>query len=486
MRLAAKLSVTLVLGIVLVMAGYAWVQVSHEVVLHDADMNRAKRNGLAWLGVIESVWQIEGEPRARDLIRISGERAKLKDTTLDVIPLEPGPSTPPDLSPEDFRTLASGDIVRHVVTDAEGAEWLHAYASVRTAKGPIGLKVVEPLREQQTFIRMSHVGILGATVAVVLICALIAIALQVWLVGRPLERLRDKARRAGDGDFTHPLVVNQHDEIGELAREINAMCDRIAEANQRAAEEGAARVEALEQLRHTDRLAVVGQLAASVAHELGTPLNVVSARAELIASSASPAEAAHARIILEQADRMTGIIQGLLDFSRRRNQNMVPGNLQHAVVRTLDLVGPVATRRRIRIDCVATAPVLARFDQSQMQQVFANLVVNGVQAMPAGGVLRVGVTTRRACRPGNGAEGEYACVTIEDEGSGIAPADMPRVFEPFFTTKPAGEGTGLGLSVAHDIVAEHGGWIEVESEVGKGTRFSVFLPRPAESSKVAS
>src|SRR5262245_36240688 len=207
MRLAAKLSITLVLGIVLVMAGYAYVQVSHEVVLHDADMNRAKRNGLAWLGVIESVWMNEGEARARKLIELSGKRAQIKDVTMEVFPLDPGAADREQLTPADFKTLEAGDIVRHIVRNADGEEEMHAYGAVRTAAGTIGLEFVEPLREHQTYIRMSHFGILGATLAIILICALIAIVVQVWLVGRPIERLRDKARRAGEGDFTAPLDV---------------------------------------------------------------------------------------------------------------------------------------------------------------------------------------------------------------------------------------------------------------------------------------
>ena len=114
--------------------------------------------------------------------------------------------------------------------------------------------------------------------------------------------------------------------------------------------------------------------------------------------------------------------------------------------------------------------------------------MNAIQAMPGGGRLSIAVGARRAHRPGesSGAEGDYLCVTVEDEGRGIAREDLARVFEPFYTTKPIGEGTGLGLAVAHGIVAEHGGWIEVESEVGKGSRFTIFLPRSAEPAEAAS
>ena len=127
-------------------------------------------------------------------------------------------------------------------------------------------------------------------------------------------------------------------------------------------------------------------------------------------------------------------------------------------------------------------PVPARVDQNQMQQALTNIVVNGIQAMPNGGRLRVGIGRQLARPPSGhpGPEGEYLCVSFEDEGEGIPADDLPHLFEPFFTTKKVGEGTGLGLALAHDIVRDHGGWIDVESEIGKGSRFSVLLP-PAEA-----
>jgi signal transduction histidine kinase len=114
-------------------------------------------------------------------------------------------------------------------------------------------------------------------------------------------------------------------------------------------------------------------------------------------------------------------------------------------------------------------------DEGQVQQALTNLVLNGIQAMPNGGHLRIALQRERAC-PDSGIEGEYARLSVADEGTGIAAADLPRVFEPFFTTKDVGEGTGLGLSVSYGIVEEHGGWIAVESQPGKGSRFSILLP----------
>jgi two-component system, NtrC family, sensor kinase len=488
MKLAIKLTSALVLAIVAVMGLYAAVQISNEVVLSDADAQRARRNGLGWLGAIESVWAHEGEARAVEIMQASMQRAGAAAGGLRVVPLSPGAPGRPSLSDAEFRAIEAGQVVRREVTDADGREWQYVWAAIRTASPPTAIEARQPSAEEQTFVRMSHLAILGATVGAVAVCALLASLLQIWLVGRPLDLLRDKARRAGAGDFSRPLILRQHDEMGELASEINAMCDRIAEANQRVADEAAARVAALEQLRHSERLATVGQLAAGVAHELGTPLNVVSARAELLlGGGGTPADAAaNGRIILEQTDRMARIIRQLLDFSRRSGPTMGLANLEQLVRRTLELISPAARRAKVRLECETKGSVFARLDQSQIQQVLANVFMNGIQAMAAGGRLRVTVSACRAHSPAGHREGDYLCVRVDDEGQGIARENLDHLFEPFYTTKAIGEGTGLGLAVAHGIVAEHGGWIQVESEVGKGSRFSIYLPRPAEPVEAAS
>src|SRR5262249_30058235 len=153
-------------------------------------------------------------------------------------------------------------------------------------------------------------------------------------------------------DFSGRLALRQHDEMRELADEINAMCDRIQESKAQLAAETEARVSALEQLRHAERLATVGQLAAGVAHELRTPLSVVGARADMIASDAAapPPVRQHARVIGEQATRMTDIIRQLLDFSRRRAGKYAPANLRQVVARGLDLLAPTADARGVRIE----------------------------------------------------------------------------------------------------------------------------------------
>jgi signal transduction histidine kinase len=181
---------------------------------------------------------------------------------------------------------------------------------------------------------------------------------------------------------------------------------------------------------------------------------------------------------------MAGLIRQLLDFSRRQGTRFGVASLRAIATRAVDVLAAFARRRGVRLELeTADDVMIVSADENQIQQALTNVIMNGVQAMPDGGRLLVTVRPRRA-RPPDGdaaSEDEYLCVTVEDQGHGITPEHLAHIFEPFFTTKGIGEGTGLGLSVAYGIVREHGGWIAVDSEVGKGSRFCIFLPRAADA-----
>ncbi len=217
-----------------------------------------------------------------------------------------------------------------------------------------------------------------------------------------------------------------------------------------------------------------------MAHELGTPLNVVSGRAELIASGRLDESQVResAAAIKSETDRMAAIIRQLLDFARRRSPQRNNVDLRDVAARSLELLRPLAGRRSVELSLVKNGPVTAHVDAGQIQQVLTNLVVNAIQASPDGGKVTVALDTRTAQPPEDDASaGTYHCIAVQDEGAGISEEDMPHLFEPFFTTKETGEGTGLGLSVSYGIVQDHGGWIDVESQPSAGSRFTVYLPR---------
>jgi signal transduction histidine kinase len=305
------------------------------------------------------------------------------------------------------------------------------------------------------------------------------------IVGAPVRQLVEKARRVGRGDLASPLLLRSHDELGLLASEMNAMCDNLAAAMAKADAETAARISALEQLRHADRLRTVGQLASALAHELGTPLNVVSGHTRLIEQdpAANDAIRESTRTIIEQASRMISIIRDLLGFARKRVPQVADQDLTALAQQAARTLQPLAQRHRVTFKVECENAVHARADAQQLLQALTNLLNNAMQAMPHGGLVRVCIEAREI-QPPTGVHapvGRYASIAVIDTGVGIEEVDVPHLFEPFFTRKSEGEGTGLGLSVVEGIAKEHRGWVNVHSVRGEGSRFEMFLPMFARS-----
>jgi signal transduction histidine kinase len=217
-----------------------------------------------------------------------------------------------------------------------------------------------------------------------------------------------------------------------------------------------------------------------MAHELGTPLNIVSGRAMMITSDETlPDEVLeNASSIVEQAQRMTAIIRDVLDFARRKEPERVDTRIGDVIEHAVSLMEPICEDKNVDVALVGRGDPIARIDPGKVLQVLTNLMMNSIHAMPEGGTITLRVDREHVADPKDrhASEGDFVKITVEDEGVGIAPDRLQDIFQAFFTTKKAGEGTGLGLSVCHGIVREHGGWIDVESQVGQGSRFNVYLP----------
>jgi two-component system NtrC family sensor kinase len=417
------------------------------------------------------VWQQEGSARALDVLH----RA---DVDAADIEMRWSPDNEPHavLGAADRQNLAAH---RDVVEMRPEASPGRLFVFVPTAAGgAIELSQAVPAR-RVVLLRMIRDRLFASLAAVAGAAALTTVA-AVWVVGRPMARLVEHARRIGAGDLSHQEGAARRDEIGELAGEMNKMCDRLLEARVGMAAAADARVRALEQVRRADRLSTVGTLASGMAHELGTPLSIISGRAKMISSASEPASepAQFARIIVAQAEKMTRIMRGLLDFARRRPAEKVPVDLREVVERTLDLLGPLAKKRDVSLRLEADGPAVAEVDAAQVEQAITNLVVNGVHAMSAGGEIVVSTHAFSGKPPHepDAPEASWLRVAVEDGGDGIRAEDLHHVFEPFYTTKDVGEGTGLGLSVTYGIVRDHGGFIDVVSQPGKGSCFSLYFP----------
>lgn len=441
-------------------------------------------------GSIEMVWRNRGAERALALVREANRlREHIRVRWVWLGP-DPGDARPliesarlRALRPRQYihETERLSAVSSGLKSDPAGEPWLVSYHAVGTPSGRTGaIELAESLRRKRQSLESGLLTIGATTIALVLVCAALVLVAGIWFVGRPIEKLAIKARRVGHGDLTEPLALRQEDEIGELAHEMNAMCERLAAANARLKEETEARIAALEQLRHADRLKTVGQLAAGVAHELGTPLNIVLGRAKMIGRRKADSERVgeYANIIREQSERMARIIRQLLDYARPRQPKAALEDLSRLVSQTVELLKTIAEKKKVALVMDASAALLVEIDVVQLQQALTNVVVNAIDASQAGQTVAIstGRETRQSGRNGAGAKGAYAYVRVADRGEGMNEEMMQKIFDPFFTTKTIGEGTGLGLAVTQDIVKDHRGFITAESRIASGSTFTIYLP----------
>jgi signal transduction histidine kinase len=320
-------------------------------------------------------------------------------------------------------------------------------------------------------------------VLVVIVTTIVVGALAGRFVSRPITKLLRGIDDVAKGDLSHVILSEHDDEIGAIATRFNEMTYSLRESRGETQRQNAAKLALEQRLSQTEKLATIGQLSAEIAHEVGTPLNVIAGRARSIQRKARDPDAVekNAGIIAEQTARITRIIQRLLDFSRRKVGTPVPArvNLNELALTTVELLGSQfsAAKVRTRLDRSEGLP-LVDGDADRLQQVLINLLLNAMQAMPEGGVLTIETQRIRRTRPGleTGAEQDFVMLVVSDTGVGIPPAIRDKVFDPFYTTKESQGGTGLGLAVCSGIVKEHDGWIDIDDAPGGGTVFRVYLP----------
>jgi signal transduction histidine kinase len=484
MKLTWKLTAFLVLGTLAVTAAVAVVRVRGELGSFEADIRQDNHLlGRAVAAAARRMWEIAGEAPALEVVKEANEReaqVEIRWVWLDAAGKEHRPLAPRDR----LGRVERGEIVVLRLPDpAKGQEVLYTYVPVRIpGDRRAAVELGESLAAERAFVRATVGSVALTTFLIVVVCGAMAMGLGVLFVGRPVRALVEQARRVGQGDLQSRTALPPRDELGDLSREMNAMCDQLVAAKDRIASETAARLATIEQLRHADRLMTVGKLASGIAHELGTPINVVAGRAQLIADDHAPGTPAHdnAVIVIEQAERMAAIIRQLLDFARRQPAQKSRQPLLPIVRQTVAMLTPMAHKRGVALVVErADGELAADVDASQLQQVLINLVVNGIHAMRQAGAVSLVIGRARATPPPEhgGAAGDFVFVRVRDGGHGIAAEVVPHIFEPFFTTKDVGDGTGLGLSVAHGIVQDHGGWIDVTSAVGQGSCFTVYLPQ---------
>jgi signal transduction histidine kinase len=383
-------------------------------------------------------------------------------------------------SPDAQRVIATGEPVE-IVRHRGGIEVYSFIMPVRISAARRGAFEISQPAE---FIKADYARARRdiALVTLALFAAIITVVLLVMRHSllRPIKELLIGAKAIGQGDLAYRVVTPKSgDEIMQLASEFNRMAESLAEKRFAAARHAEERLALERELRHSERLAAVGRLAAGVAHEMGAPLNVIKGRIEMLRERPdSPVEkrARNFDIIGAQADVITGIVRQLLTLARPFKLRREAIEPTHLIATVVELIETDAAKSGVRIEIGRNnyhRPNFVDGDRNLLQEVLMNICINALHAMPQGGMLLIEIAPEEQCRKGRA----FVGLRVSDTGSGIPPENLAHVFDPFFTTKKVGKGTGLGLSVALRIVEEHGGWINVANRGENGAAFTVWLPK---------
>ncbi len=322
----------------------------------------------------------------------------------------------------------------------------------------VTLTLQDPLRN-----RVLAVAVAGA----VAICAVLFMVLAV-MIHRPVLELQNKIARVRSGDlFVNVDFADRNDEIGDLGRHFNEMVQQLRESREE--------IERLHrtQMSRAEHLATLGEMAAGLAHEIRNPLAGIAGVMEIVGRDLPPNSPAIGVLgeVRHEVVHINKIVSELLEIARPKPPVYRLADLMAVAEHAALFARDQASARHVILEVIKSDSVpKLEFDSGQIHQVLLNLLLNAVQACPEEGFVRVDFST----------DEKTVSVTVADTGSGIPPEVLPNIFRPFFTTK--GNGTGLGLSLARRIMEDHGGRIEVTSEQGEGSKFTLILPknRPTE------
>jgi len=321
---------------------------------------------------------------------------------------------------------------------------------------------------------------LMASLCVVLL--LIILYFSTTRIINPLQRMVVATKEIAKGKLSHKVEVKSKDEVGYLADSFNQMTAKLKEANEALVEWGKTLEKKVEErtrelreaqasLIQSEKLVSLGKLAAGIAHEINNPLGGILIYSHLLLEEMDKKSPYYENLrkIVKETSRCKDIVKGLLEFARPKEPEMSSVNINEVVDSSLAIMERQVLFQNIAIKkSYATNLPKIVGDGAQLQQVFMNIILNAAEAMNGTGSLAICTSLNK--------DGSFIDVSIADTGHGIREEDKERIFEPFFTTKEVGKGTGLGLSISYSIVQKHQGTIEVQSEVGKGSTFTVKLP----------
>ncbi|MBI4292670.1 MAG: HAMP domain-containing protein [Betaproteobacteria bacterium] len=400
-------------------------------------------------------------------------------------------------SPEGRRLLGTMQVIRNEPSCYTSA--CHVHKKSQTVLGV--LDIVYSLDEIDRTIRMNTFTIGAFSLGFILLASLFVSLFVHRLVYVPLRDLGTGAGRLAAGNLEQPIPVRSGDEFGQLSASFNAMTTALKNSREELREWAHTLEQKVEtrtrQLRlaeaetaRTEKLASVGLLAAGIAHELNNPLTGILTFTHLVRKNmpdGSP-DAEDLDLVIRETKRCATIIKRLLDFAREKTPEKKFADLNRLIEDTARIIERPASIQDIEIalDLDRDLPPVW-LDEDLIKQVIMNMLVNAQHAIEEGG--SISIRTRRCPEP-KSAEGGGPVPMVEisviDTGCGIPEKNLKRIFDPFFTSKEVGKGTGLGLSVSHGIVKAHGGTIEVESTLGEGSTFRVYLPIESPTAETAS
>ncbi len=316
---------------------------------------------------------------------------------------------------------------------------------------------------------------LFAALTLLLVSCFIGLFIQRF-VHRPVRQLVDQTKYIAEGDLDEAVPITTRDEIGYLARSFNKMTVKLKEARQQAQEREKDLEQKVVELRQTqdhlirsEKLASLGKMAAGVAHEINNPLASLLTYCYYLLRKLGNEKSVRERleVMIKETTRCSMIVRNLLDFAGEAQPEMKPVNVNNILNQTLFLLESQVLFYNIEVrknfDC-SLPPVM--LDSGQIQQVFINLILNAAEACRDEGILSITTRTKN----------DFVEVEFQDNGCGIPKEDLGKIFDPFYSKKDQREGTGLGLAVSYGIVERHRANIVVESQVGKGSTFTIKLP----------
>jgi two-component system NtrC family sensor kinase len=329
--------------------------------------------------------------------------------------------------------------------------------------------------------------ILFTIIAFLVISMTISISIHRY-VTRSVRELVKATKKIAEGDLNYSIPIKTEGELAQLASSFNQMTSDLKKADEKLVEWGKTleqkvdqRTEELRktqnQLIQSEKMASLGKLAAGVAHEINSPLTGILTYSSLLhkAKKDEDPDKEDLEVIVNETNRCKMIVKGLLDFARQTEPQKVLSDINEVINKSINLISHQASLQSVKIE-KKIKPDLPKImiDVGQVQQVFINILLNAIEAMPQGGTLTVSSEI----------EDEMVAIRFTDTGTGISEKDLPKIFDPFFTTKKQGKGTGLGLSVSYGIIERHRGKLEVKSQVGKGTTFTAKLPLKEKVSEI--